>query len=326
MDVDNKQFSLAKNLGIEDSAILTFTILIITVFLSLMIGLVFIQIYSGIVGLDFNATLNSLSEESPVSIRNFIRTNLLINHLTTFVLPALIFSYFFYKRKVFSFLHISKNPKSSNLFLGGMLILFAFPLAQLAYWLNLKLPLPSSLIAMEESTAEMISNLLLVQEPYELWFNLLVVAVVPAIGEELIFRGIIQQKLVQKMKNPHIAIWLAAFIFSAIHMQFQGLFPRMLLGGILGYLFYWTGNLWIPIVAHFLNNAFQIVGQYLHQKGMIEVDLDETVIEINWGITFISLILVLGIGWWIKRLNTSNKLVNEQMLASDRNDEILDAE
>ena len=192
-----------------------------------------------------------------------------------------------------------------------MLILAAFPLAQFAFWLNMKIPMPLFLIEMEDGAAEMVKNLLLVDQPYELWFNLFIIAVVPAIGEEFIFRGILQKKLVEQMKNPHVAIWLAALIFSAIHMQFQGFLPRMLLGAILGYLYHWTGNLWVPIFAHLVNNGVQIVGQYFFQKGMIEINMEETIVDVNWPMTLIAFVVVGGLSYVMIKLNNQGQATLE---------------
>ncbi len=278
----------------------------VIVFLCLLVGLGFVEGYGYLKGMNLADSLANLTAESATSTRDFIRTNLLINHLTTFIFPGIIFAYFFYKSKWASFLHINKFPKLYNLLLGSMLILAAFPLAQFAYWLNMKIPMPSLLVEMEQGTAEMVKNLLLVDQPHELWFNLFIIAVIPAIGEELIFRGIIQKKILEQFKKPHIAIWVAALIFSAIHMQFQGFLSRMLLGGILGYLYHWTGNLWVPIIAHLVNNGVQIVGQYFFQKGMIDIDLDSSMIEVNWPITAIAFVLVGGLSYVMMNLNKKN--------------------
>jgi len=88
--------------------------------------------------------------------------------------------------------------------------------------------------------------------------GLLVIAAIPAVSEELFFRGIVQTKLVAYFKNPHWAIWLGAVFFSAFHFQFEGFFPRIVLGAVLGYLYYWSINLWIPIILHFFNNAMLV--------------------------------------------------------------------
>ena len=153
------------------------------VVLCLMVGLGLVEGYGYLKGMNLGDSLANLTSESATSTRDFIRANLLINHLTTFVIPGIVFSYFFYKSKWASFLRINEFPKMYNLLLGSMLILAAFPLAQFAYWLNMQMPLPSFLIEMEEGTAEMVKNLLVIDQPHELWFNLFVIAVIPSKGQ-----------------------------------------------------------------------------------------------------------------------------------------------
>jgi membrane protease YdiL (CAAX protease family) len=105
-------------------------------------------------------------------------------------------------------------------------------------------------------------------------YNLLIMAVIPAIGEELLFRGVIQQQLHFRLKNPHMAIWITAMLFSAIHMQFYGFIPRMLLGAFFGYLMVWTQSLWVPVLAHFLNNAGAVSMQYFLGAELTEEKID----------------------------------------------------
>jgi len=287
--------------------VFTLAILGMIIFLCLLLGLGMVESYGYFKGMNVTEALANLTADSSTSIRDFIRTNLLINHLTTFVFPALVFSYFFYKSKWTSFLNINKIPIVANLILGGVLIIAAFPLAQLAFWINMNIPMPNFLVEIEEGTSEMVRNLLLAEQPHELWFNLLTIAVIPAIGEELIFRGILQKKLDEQLKNPHLAIWLAALIFSAIHMQFQGFLSRMLLGGILGYMYHWTGNLWVPIFAHLVNNAVQIIGQYFFQKGMIETNIDQAILDVNWVMTLVAFAVVGVLSFAMKKLNDRNQ-------------------
>ena len=103
-----------------------------------------------------------------------------------------------------------------------------------------------------------------------------IIAIIPAVGEELLFRGLIQTNFARALRNPHLAIWLTAFIFGAIHFQFYGLFPRLFLGAIFGYLYYWSGSLLLPMIAHFVNNGFSLIMYYLHQQGVIQYDVAET--------------------------------------------------
>jgi membrane protease YdiL (CAAX protease family) len=111
----------------------------------------------------------------------------------------------------------------------------------------------------------------------DLLLGLLVIAILPGIGEELVFRGLIQNELWRGTKNIHVAIWISAFIFSAIHTQLFGFVPRMLLGALFGYLYYWSGNLLVPMFAHLFNNAFGVVAIYLEQQKLIEMDMEEAV-------------------------------------------------
>lgn len=108
----------------------------------------------------------------------------------------------------------------------------------------------------------------------EFLFGLLVIAVFPAIGEELVFRGMIQPELYRASNNQHVAIWTSAILFSAFHMQFFGFVPRMFLGALFGYLYVWSGSLVIAMIGHFVNNGFSLLMMYLSQQGIVTMDID----------------------------------------------------
>lgn len=122
-----------------------------------------------------------------------------------------------------------------------------------------------------ERTTEFMTNF---GSDAEMLIALLVIAVLPAIGEELVFRGLIQNELIKATKNVHVSIWFAAFLFSAIHFQFFGFVPRLFLGALFGYLYYWSGNLSLAIFAHFVNNGASLLALYLYQKGTFEFDME----------------------------------------------------
>lgn len=107
-------------------------------------------------------------------------------------------------------------------------------------------------------------------------FAFFVVAVLPGIGEELLFRGVLQNAMHRATGNAHIAIWTVGFLFAAIHLQFYGVGPRMLLGAFFGYIYIWSGNMWYPIIAHIANNGIALTFAYLAQLEIIEVNPDET--------------------------------------------------
>jgi membrane protease YdiL (CAAX protease family) len=111
---------------------------------------------------------------------------------------------------------------------------------------------------------------------FEVAVAVVVIALLPAFGEEIVFRGLIQNELFKGTRNIHVSIWIAAILFSAIHLQFYGFIPRMLLGALFGYLYYWSGSLNMAILAHFINNAMSVIGMYLFQLGYLDVDMESS--------------------------------------------------
>jgi hypothetical protein len=114
-----------------------------------------------------------------------------------------------------------------------------------------------------------------------LLINVFMVALIPALGEEFLFRGIIQRILTEWFRNEHLAIWIAALIFSLMHYQFLGLIPRVMLGALFGYLFVWTGSIWVAVLAHFINNAVAVIYYYIFYQGTLEVEPDHIGLEEN---------------------------------------------
>jgi membrane protease YdiL (CAAX protease family) len=133
-----------------------------------------------------------------------------------------------------------------------------------------------SLRSMENQLTELTAFLTNYDSTAQLVVAFIVIAILPAIGEELVFRGIVQKELFRGTKNIHLSIWITAAIFSAIHMQFYGFVPRMLLGALFGYLYHWSGNLTLSMLAHFVNNGFTVVALYLHQQKIIDIDIEST--------------------------------------------------
>lgn len=214
------------------------------------------------------ALATSLTENSPLIDRNHTRLFVLINQLFTFMFPAMAFGMILYRGQSMKFFKLDRFPILKNALYAVAMIVLAMPIIQLVYWLNLQIPLPESIISMENSAEQMVKGLLVMESPLELAMNIGLIAIVPAIGEELLFRGLLQNIGTRLFKNPHTGIWIAAFLFSAIHMQFQGFFPRFFLGALLGYLLYFTNNLWVPILAHFFFNGIQVFASYFWSAEM----------------------------------------------------------
>jgi membrane protease YdiL (CAAX protease family) len=147
----------------------------------------------------------------------------------------------------------------------------------------------------EDKMMEMTKLLTNFNSTPEFILGLVVIAVLPGIGEEFVFRGLIQNELYRSNRNIHIAIWTSAFLFSAIHMQFFGFVPRLLLGALFGYLYYWSKNLLIPMVAHFFHNGFTLTMLHLHNQGSTSINIDSEesapvyLVAICAGVTFVLL-------------------------------------
>ena len=155
--------------------------------------------------------------------------------------------------------------------------LFMLPNSVLIEW-NYNITFPGSMdkwIRETEETAAAFTKFLTSFSSFgEFLLGLLVIAVLPAIGEELAFRGMIQPAVQRLTGNIHVAIWVTAAFFSAFHLQFLGFMPRLMLGAFFGYLMVWSGNLWLPIIAHFANNAIGVTFIYVHQLGLTDFDAE----------------------------------------------------
>jgi hypothetical protein len=131
----------------------------------------------------------------------------------------------------------------------------------------------------EQQAAVLTKQLLVMKSFSDYLLNLLMIAIIPAIGEELLFRGALQNIVYKWFYNPHVAIWISAIIFSAIHVQFFGFFPRMFLGALFGYFLWWSGSLWFAIWGHFLNNGLAVTMAFILQlqgKSIDEIEKTDT--------------------------------------------------
>src|SRR5690606_35901529 len=218
---------------------------------------------------DLPKTMSGSSQEGLL----FLKIFQMVSSIGIFIFPSLILRAFERKR---SFYYDFSGPEVRNLiWLTIAIMVAAGPVIEVSAYLNQQMKLPESLANMEawmeakELEMKTITEKMLFGASFsDLLLNLLVVAVVPAIGEELLFRGSLQPILTRWFKNYHVAIWVTAIIFSAIHVQFYGFIPRLLMGAAFGYLFYWSKSIWLSILAHFLNNGTAVVLYFMgHRQG-----------------------------------------------------------
>lgn len=218
-----------------------------------------------------------------------------------FIAPPLIL-YGFTRQQPMQAIGFRKPANGWLLLIGVALMFVSLPLTnQLGTW-NEKMNFGASLEAledllqqMEDTAGDFTDRMLQVDTIWGLLLNLLVIALIPAIGEELTFRGVLQQALVKGCKNAHLGIFLAAAIFSFIHLQFYGFLPRMFLGLLLGYMFYYSGSLWTSILMHFINNGTAVVVAYFEHKGLTEIDMEHFGSTSNIWLMIGSLILTVAL-------------------------------
>ncbi|MCU0384295.1 MAG: CPBP family intramembrane metalloprotease, partial [Cyclobacteriaceae bacterium] len=199
-----------------------------------------------------------------------------------FVLPW--FTYKAFNSQAKTVFYVSEKENNIRYYVIIILMAFAFiiALSPLAEWnanLNLEPLLGETgvyLKNLEKKLEEVTLFLTDFSSPIQYVVALFVIAVLPALAEEFVFRGIVQKHLIGLSKNAHVGIWLSAILFSAFHMQFFGFVPRMLLGVFFGYIFYWSGNLWFAIFAHFCNNAIALTAIYLAKLKWVDADINKT--------------------------------------------------
>ncbi|MEM9917068.1 MAG: CPBP family intramembrane glutamic endopeptidase [Bacteroidota bacterium] len=301
-------------IGVFPGNVTTLLLFVLLFTFSTLVGLLAISALSMASGLDGVDIISRLDAGILDSERSFLRTYIVINHLSMFIVPSLALAWFLRRKKWAAYLSIDKLPSASTALLSCFFLLAGMPLAQAAFWLNKQIPLPEWAVSMEDSTAMLMSNLLEVDSPIGLLLNIFIIAVIPAFGEEFVFRGILQKNLSRMLNRPHLAVWLAAIIFSAFHMQFEGFLARLALGALLGYLFYWTRNLWLPIIAHFFTNALQLILQYKMPEQFSQSSMEGD-LQLPWPGLVVSSFLLGWIGYtiWKKSKENSESIGQAEM-------------
>jgi membrane protease YdiL (CAAX protease family) len=200
----------------------------------------------------------------------FLRYILISQQISFFIVPAIIILNKL-KTGYQTGLMDMKMPRINEVVLVIVLAFCIFPITGFTGELNSTMHLPDWLsgvnqwiIEKEENAARLLDTIMTQDTFWVMILNLLMIAVLPAIGEELIFRGVFQKILSNLFRSGHMAIWVTAFLFSAIHFQFFGFVPRFILGLVFGYLFFWSGTLWLPVISHFVNNAVPVIGAFIY--------------------------------------------------------------
>jgi len=242
----------------------------------------------------------------------------IVNQFAFFIIPVIVFT-LFTGSPIAKYLKLNFRLPLVFLFLAIALILLAIPLINWVGDINAAMKLPQAMSGIEQwmrnsetQAAELTKAFLATTSFSGFLINLFMIAIIPAIGEELFFRGVLQRLFSEWFKNSHVAIFVTAFIFSAIHFQFFGFIPRFLLGIYLGYLFYWSGNLWISISVHFINNGLIVIICYISALGYADIDFETFGSTQNGLILLLTVVIVSALVYLLFRLrrNKSETIQN----------------
>ncbi len=249
----------------------------------------------------------ALSDYSYISAFKIL---LVAQQIGLFLTPAILLAIL--ERKRLSNFYGLTAPKAETLLLVTALTICWMPIMSFSNEWNQKMVFPEYLKglegwmkSMEDNATKATEAILKMKTISTLLVNLFVIAVVPAICEEFIFRGAVQRVIFRIKANPHVAIWISALIFSAIHFQFFGFLPRVLLGAAFGYIYFWTGSIWYAVFAHFLNNAYAVVMAFYLQANNKSINSADEM-NLPWYGYLISAILTLVLFKFLKdrSLNT----------------------
>jgi membrane protease YdiL (CAAX protease family) len=287
---------------------------ILVVFTLAFIGLLVTQVLTAVVLAFFPEDILGNSIDSATINISVLKIIQIVSSVGIFLLPAYIIA-FISTPDPTGFLKINIKPRWRDIFLTSLLVFSSIAIINLMVSWNANLKLPDSMANLEEiiqrmekSAMEMQQRMLNVDGIGGLFVNIIVIALFPAVTEELFFRGILQRLLKNWVKNVHIAILITGILFSFAHFQFYGFVPRMFLGVMLGYLLYLTNNLWVPIFAHFLNNSLAVIGYYFYYKTDKDFNPDELGTSWDSPYLYVSIVLFVFVSFYFFRQKRKARL------------------
>ncbi len=257
------------------SGFIVVVVFMIIFLLGLLSGLIFFDVNV----LELPALMNDLQSPESLMILKYLQ---MVQAIGLFVAPPFVIAVLLSSEPL-RYLSLEKKPKARSVFLAILFMIVAIPAINMLAALNAQMELPDSLAGVEEwmkrseeSAAVLMEAFLRADTIGVLLLNIFMIAILPGIGEELLFRGVLQPQLSALARSKTAGLFLAAFLFSAMHLQFYGFLPRFLLGLIFGYMLLWSGSLWLPVLAHFVNNVIAVIFYYYAGKSDINIsELEE---------------------------------------------------
>lgn len=283
-------------------AYLVVLILFSATLLSLIAALLSI-VFFGVNILTDPDALSRVEDPNVLSAMKFLQ---ITQHIGLFIIPSILFSYLV-SGNGGKYLKLTKRALPMTYVFAALIMFLAFPVINWMVMVNEAMVLPEFLAGMEEWMKQMEGDLAVVTEKLlqmnsysDLAVNFLMIAIIPAIGEEMLFRGVIQRVLGKMTGSTHAGVWIAAILFSAMHMQFYGFLPRMMLGVLFGYLFVWSGSLLVPMLCHLINNGATVIVVYIEgvetlseQEGSFGTSVEESFYTLGCALVIAGLLFMI---------------------------------
>lgn len=273
-------------------------------FLIFMMLLIFGLAFSSVLGFFFTLSGSGISNLANLQITQ------ICSQIIGFILPAVVYALII-KEKPFEYLGFNRLPSWSLLGTVAMFTVIPF-ISAISEW-NDSMVFPESMAALEKQLRALNDSMNALSETMmnggSLLINLLIFGVLAAISEELLFRSVIQQSLMNIVKNSHVAIIATAVIFSAFHGDFFGFVPRLFLGLMLGYMFYLSGSIIPSMLMHFVNNAIIVMLYFLNKKELIYINVDTFGQTDNLLVIILSLTVTIAIFWICYRYKNRTNVV-----------------
>lgn len=269
-------------------------------FIGTLLGVIFNNLVYGVSLTDFalgSVDATNVTKKKIYAMKSFQ----LFSTLGLFFLPAITLPFVLFKKSSIEYLAINKKFKVTTLIFGFISFICLLPLIELTIQWNENINFPEGLKNIEqiiksaEEDSKQALNLILKGNTwYDIASNIFIICILAAVTEELFFRGFLQRYLYEKTASLHVSVIFTAIVFSAIHFQFYGFVPRLLLGAFFGYVYFYSRTIWIPIILHFANNFLSLMIFYLYQNNISSINPDDA-LELPLYVYFLATIILIYI-------------------------------
>lgn len=283
-ETDNPMDTIRNNLNMQ------IVFLAILWLVCTIIGSILGQGIGNVMGIDsVSNLLEEFKKGNFLDLINVVKLIGICTHLFQYTIPVIIFTLLLYKDKPLQSLLLDKAPLINDIVFSLLLVISIYPFISFVYYWNTIL-IPEA--AVSKDTLDLQSFLMDMKSPLDFILNIILLGFVAGIGEELLFRGVLQKLFTKISKNVHFGALSTGFLFSLMHFQLEGFFPRFFLGVLFCYLLVFSVNLWITVIIHIVFNSSQVAFSYVFPRN---VDKVNEIQQVSPFLAFSSLLVFIGI-------------------------------